>query len=195
MRYLLLALFATVLFILSATALAHTVTLNLVMQIGNNANNTIHANSTDYNASTGSLTFLNIDKKYISANNTSTIAAVVSAGTLLNMRMNTNYNSTHYLLQMTQDSDKNRFLIAVTNGSYSDIEDRLNMVDTMRMVSSTFGKFVVQVPVAFTTFIRLEYTNIDITGVAEWSGVGRLSVRNKGLTSRNLPNITLEVTR
>ncbi len=179
--------------ILSAAALAHTVTLNLAMNIGNR-NSTIHVNDTDYNASSPvSLTFVNLNKKYVSANNTTTIAAIVSAGTLLNVRINNTHNSTHYLLQMTQDSDKNRFLIAMTNGTYSDIDDRLSMVEAARMVSSAFGKFVVQAPASFITFIRLEYVNVDITSRAEWSGIGQLRIRNKGPTSRNIPNVTLEV--
>ena len=191
MKSIVLAFF--MLSILSAAALAHTVTLNLVMNIGNN-NSTIHINNTDYNASSPtSLTFTNLDKKYVSANNTTTTAAIVSAGTLLNIRINNTYNRTHYLLQMTQSSEKNRFLITVTNGTYSDIEDRLEMIAATRMVSSTFGKFILQAPASFMTFIRLEYTNIDITGLTEWSGIGQLRIKNIGLTTRNLPNVTVEV--
>ena len=189
MRYLLLALLAV---LILPIAFAHTVTLNLAMHIGNDVNN-VHVNSTDYSMSPNLLTFSNLDKKYISANSSSTIAAAVSAGTFLNARLNTTYNFTHYLLQMTQDSDKNRFLITVTNGTYNDIEDRLGMIQATRMVSSTFGKFVVQVPSSFMTFIRLEYTNVDITGLVEWSGIGQLQIRNKGPTSRAIPNVTLEV--
>ena len=94
---------------------------------------------------------------------------------------------------MTQSSEKNRFLITVTNGTYSDIEDRLEMIAATRMVSSTFGKFILQAPASFMTFIRLEYTNIDITGLTEWSGIGQLRIKNIGFTTRNLPNVTVEV--
>jgi len=194
MKWVFLA-FVVVLMLLPAV-LAHTVTVNLVMHIGSNINNTIHVNETDYNVSPStSLTFSNLAKKYISANSTTSIAAIVSAGTLLNIRMNNTYNSTHYLLQMTQDSDKNRFLIAMTNGTYNDIDDRLAMIDNLKTVSSTFGKFITVAPSSFTTFIRLEYTNVDIDRIVEWSGIGRLLIKNRGLTGRGVPNVTLEVVR
>lgn len=141
------------------------------------------------------LTFTGLGKKYISSSQLNATAAFVSAGNLLNTRLNNTYNSTHYLLQMTQDSSKNRFLIAATNGTYLDVEDKLNMIDTVRMVSSTFGRFALPVPASFILYIRLEYTNIDIDSRAFWSGIGQLRIRNRGLTDRKLPNITLEVIR
>ena len=139
-----------------------------------------------------SLTFTGLNKEYISSSQRNTTAALVSAGTLLNIRLNNTYNSTHYLLQMTQDSSDNRFLIAATNATYSDIEDRLSMVRAFHMVSSTFGKFVVNAPKSFLTFIRLEYTNIDINNALEWSGIGQLRIKNNGL-SRGIPNVTIEL--
>ncbi|MFA4820315.1 MAG: LamG domain-containing protein [Candidatus Aenigmatarchaeota archaeon] len=142
-----------------------------------------------------SLTFTSMSKKYISSSQGNTTAALVPAGTLLNARVNNTYNSTHYLFQATQDSTDNRFLFAVTNGSYTNVEDRLSMVDAFRMVSSTFGNFIATAPTVFPLFIRLEYTNIDIDNRADWSGVGQLRIRNNGVTSRNLPNLTLEVVR
>ena len=150
---------------------------------------------TSSSALSTSLTFVNLNNRYISANSTTSIAAIASAGTLLNIRFNNTYNSTHYLLQMTQDSDKNRFLIAMTNGTYNDIDDRLAMIDNLKTVSSTFGKFLNVAPSSFTTFIRLEYTNVDIDRIVEWSGIGRLLIKNRGLTGRGVPNITLEVVR
>ena len=194
MKWIFLGFLAMIL--LSGAALAHTVTINLVMHIGNDINNTLHINETDYNVSPStSLTFSSLDKRYISANNTTSIVAIAAAGTLLNIRFNNTYNSTHYLLQMTQDSDKNRFLIAMTNGTYNDIDDRLAMIDNLKTVSSTFGKFITVAPSSFTTFIRLEYTNVDIDRIVEWSGIGRLLIKNRGLTGRGVPNVTLEVVR
>jgi hypothetical protein len=96
---------------------------------------------------------------------------------------------------MSQDSTDNRFLIAATNGTYTDIEDKLDMVDTIRLVSSTFGRFVVNIPKSFPTFIRLEYANIDLEGRVFWSGTGQLRIKNNGLTARNIPNLTIEVVR
>ena len=96
---------------------------------------------------------------------------------------------------MTQDSADNRFIIAATNGTHTDIDDKLSMIDTIRTASSTFGRFAVNIPASFPTFIRLEYTNIDIEGRAFWSGTGQLRIRNRGSTERGLPNITIEMVR
>src|SRR3989338_605703 len=134
-------------------------------------------------------------KNYISSSQGNTTAALVTAGTLLNMRFNNSYNSTHYLLQATQAGDDNRFLFAVTNGSYTDVENKLSMIDTFRMVSSTFGNFITTSPIVFPLFIRLEYTNIDIDSSTDWSGTGQLRIRNSGVNNRNIPNLTLEVVR
>lgn len=195
MRY--LVLFA--LLALSGLAAAHTVTMNFAIRIGadaNNTNATIRVNDTDFNTTTpASLTFVNLNKKYILSNNTTSLTALVSAGTLLNARVNSSYNSTHYLFQMTQSSEDNRFLLAATNGTYADVDNKLDMIDNIRMVSSTFGRFVVTLPNSFPTFVRLEYSNIDISGRAFWSGVGQLRIRNNGMTSRNIPNVTIELVR
>ena len=134
-------------------------------------------------------------KNYISSSQGNTTAALVTAGTLLNMRFNNSYNSTHYLLQATHAGDDNRFLFAVTNGSYTDVENKLSMIDTFRMVSSTFGNFITTSPIVFPLFIRLEYTNIDIDSSTDWSGTGQLRIRNSGVNNRNIPNLTLEVVR
>ena len=195
MKHAFLALFVAVL-ALSNIASAHTVTMNLALRIGNNVNNTVHVNDTDYNTTTPtSLTFVNPNKRYISSNNTTSLTALVSAGSLLYIRMNNSYNSTHYLFQMTQDSVDNRFLIAATNGTASDIDNHLDMISTIHMVSSTFGRFAANVPASFPTFIRLEYADINLEGRSFWSGIGQLRIRNRGLTNRNIPNITLEVVR
>lgn len=196
MRYIFLASLAVVLILCNIVS-AHTVTMNLALRIGNNVNNTIHVNGTDYNVSTPNvLTFTSdLGKRYMAANNTTTLAVLVPAGQMLSARLNTSYNATHYLFQVTQSSDANRFLIAVTNGTYSDIEDKLSMVDAFHMVSSSFGRLVKAVPSQFTTFIRLEYTNIDIGGRAVWSGNGQLQIKNRGTTDRNLQNVTIEVIR
>lgn len=184
---------------ISSIAAAHTVTMNFAIRIGadaNNTNATIRVNDTAFNTTTPtSLTFSELNKKYILVNNTTSMSAVVSAGTLLNIRMNTSYNSTHVLLQMTQDSEKNRFIIAATNGTYTDVEGKLDMIGQTRMVASTFGRFAVTLPKSFPTFIRLEYSDVDLTGRAFWSGVGQLRIRNRGKTDRGVPNLTLELVR
>ncbi|HLD39275.1 MAG TPA: LamG domain-containing protein [archaeon] len=142
-----------------------------------------------------SLTFTSMSKNYISSSRANTTTALVSAGTLLNMRMNNSYNSTHYLMQVTQDNTDNRILFAVTNGSYTDVENKLSMVNAFRMVSSTFGNFITTAPTVFPLFIRLEYTAIDIDSRIDWSGTGQLRIKNNGVNNRNIPNLTLEVVR
>lgn len=187
--------FLLALVMLFGMAAAHTVTMNFAIRTGNVGSDiTVRANDTDFGTTPASLTFVSPGKKYMLANNTTSMTAIVSAGTLLNMRLNTSYNSTHYLLQMTQSSDGNRFLLAATNGSYPDIEDKLNMIEQSRMVSSTFGRFVVSLPASFPTFIRLEYSSIDLSGRAFWSGTGQLRIKNNGM-SRGIPNVTIELVR
>ena len=199
MRYrFMLALLPILLFAgLSGMAAAHTVTLTLAVHVNSTVSNTIRVNDTEYTITPPAidLVFTNLSKKYISANNTTSIAALVSAGQLLSARVNTGYNSTHYMLQMKQDSGNNRFLIAATNGTYADIENRLSMVEAFHIVSSTFGNFVTTAPRSLRTFIRLDYTTLDLDFPARWSGSGQLRIRNNGNTNRGIPNITLEVIR
>lgn len=184
--------FFALLALLAAAASAHTVTFTLAVNIDNSTNNTIRVNGTEYNTPAPALlTFTDLSKKYISANNTTTLLALASAGNLLHARINTSYNSTHYMLQMTQDSG-GRFLLAATNGTYADVEDRLSMIDAAKMVSSTFGRFAASVPQSFRTFIRLEYSDIDLDFRAAWSGTGKLRIRSRGSSARNIPNITIE---
>lgn len=191
--------FLLALLMLSGIAAAHTVTMNFAIRIGadaNNTNATIRINDTEYNTTTPvSLTFISLNKKYILSNNTSAVTAFLPAGNLLSVRLNSSYNSTHYLFQITQDSSDNRFLVAATNGTYNDVEDKLDMISVTRMVASTFGRFAVTIPVSFPIFIRLEYKNIDIDKRAFWSGVSQLRIINRGLTGRNIPNVTIEAVR
>lgn len=185
--------------ILSGLAAAHTVTVNFAIRLGadaNNTNATLHVNDTDYNTTTPTrLTFINLGKKYISSNNTSSLTGLASAGSLLYIRMNNSYNSTHYLFQMAQDSADNRFLIIATNATASDIDDKLSMIDNSRMIATTIGRFAVAAAKSFPVFIRLEYASIDIDWRSFWSGSGQLRIINRGLTSRNIPNVTIELVK
>ena len=95
---------------------------------------------------------------------------------------------------MTQDSENNRLLLFATNGTFSDVDDKLSMVEQSRMVASTFGRFAVTLPKSFPTYIRLEYANIDLSGRAFWSGTGQLRIRNNGM-NRGVPNVTIELVR
>ena len=187
--------FVLLVLLFSGIAAAHTVTFNFAVRTGNAGSDfTIRANDTDFGTTPTSLTFTGLGKKYLLANNTTSMAGIASAGTLLSARLNTSYNSTHYLLQMTQDGESSRILLFATNGSYPDVEDNLDMIEQTRMVSSTFGRFVAGVPKTFPTFIRLEYTNIDIYGRAFWSGTGQLRIRYNGM-NRGIPNIPIELVR
>ena len=187
------------LFVLTGFSAAHTVTMNLAIRLGQDANNTnatLHVNDTDYNTTTPTqLTFVNLNKKYISSNNTSSLTGLASAGRLLYIKMNNSWNSTHYLFQMAQDSQDNRFLIIATNGTTSDIDDKLSMIDNSRMIAMTVGRFAISTASSFPTFIRLEYANIDIDIRSFWSGSGQLRIINRGVTSRGIPNVTIELVK
>lgn len=193
MKWLALVTALFVMLFLTGITAAHTVTMTFSFRIANETDFSIRVNDTTYNKSTPvAFTFTSL-KKYISANNTTTVFAAVPTGSLLNIRLNSSFNATHSSFEVTQDSNNHRLLLAATNGTYTDIEDKLTAVDTARMVSSVFGRFVTSIPASFRTFIRLEFTNLDLDRRAEWSGSGQLRITNRGLTSRNVPNITLEV--
>jgi len=101
------------------------------------------------------------------------------------------HNPHYTLLQLTGS----RFLITATNGTYHDVDDKLLMIRNNGIVSSVFGRFAAYAPSAFTIFMRLEYTDIDIDNDIEWSGIGRLIIRNMGVNGRGLPIVRLEVIR
>lgn len=189
------AVLAMVIALLFASIVAaHTVTMTFSFRIANETDFSIRVNDTTYNKSIpAAFSFVGLGKKYISANNTTTLFAAIPANTLLSIRLNSSFNATQSSFELTQDSNKHRLLLAATNGTFDDVENKLTMVDTARMISSTVGRFVTTIPASFRTFIRLEFTNADLDRRVEWSGAGQLRMTNRGLTNRNIPNITLEV--
>jgi len=98
----------------------------------------------------------------------------------------------HYTLMQLTGS---RLLITATNGTYGDVDGKLTMLSSNGIVSATFGRFAAYTPAAFRMFLRLEYSDTDIDNKIEWSGIGRLVIRNTGLNSAGLPIVRLELIR
>jgi hypothetical protein len=182
-----------ILLIIIPAASARSVTMNAAFNISGK-DNIIHVNGTDYNATqNNAATFTNLDKKFISSEKNSKVFAIVFAGSqFLDAYFNTTYSANEYLLAMSQDDYNNRFLIAFTNGTYSNIDSKAKDVEGFHMLSKLFGDLAFSVPNSFSFFLRLEYSDVDLYGRKRFDGPTKLLVKNSGKVG-SIYNITLDV--
>lgn len=178
---------------LSNFSYAHTVTLNYAFRIGADKDNIIHVNDTDFNATQANLSgFQLLDKKFITAERGSTVFGMVFAGkAFLNASLNTTYSASEYLLQMKQGGEKNKFLVAFTNGTWRNVDSTINL-ERDKIPSKTFGDVVIRARENFPFFMRAEYESIDISNRVRWDGPVKIAIRHEGLVN-GLANITFRL--
>ena len=186
----------TCLLLFISTAYAYSIEMNFAFHLGSDKNDTIHVNGTNYLGNeTYKLTFTELSKKYVSSedNENNVVAALVFAGSsFLSVMINTTYSSTDYLLQMTQDSEDNGLLFAFTKGRWSDIDDDVLSVKTI--LGTMFGVLSYTKPSSFVHFLRLEFTDINLTSKLKWgSGAYRLYISNQGDDARGNPKVSMEL--
>jgi hypothetical protein len=181
------------LFLFISSVHARSVTLNLAFNI-TDKDNIIRVNDTDYNATQpAALTFLTLEKKFISAEKNGKVLSLVFAGRdFLSVFFNTTYSTNHYLIQMKQGDNENRFLLAFTNGTWRDIDDKAGSVEEARFLAKTFGALSFAVPNSFSFFLRLENDMIDIANSLRFDGSTKLLLRNRGEVN-SLTNVTIDL--
>lgn len=182
------------LMLVSAAAYARSVTMSLAFNI-TNKDNIIRANDTLYNTIATNATTMSNVKKFISSERNGTLAGLVFAGTdFLSISLNTTYSANHYLMQLSQDDNSNRFIIPVANGTWESIDARLGDIDRTKIMGSAFGNIFYAVPKAFDFFIRLEYRNVDIINNVRFDGSTSFFMKNAGKSGK-LSMINVSVIR
>ena len=186
--------FALALSAFSSTGLARSVSMDLAFKIGSDKSDTIHANGTDFSGSQANeKTFADMNKKYVSSERNNKVFAIIFAGQeFLNGLINTSYSSNAYLIGMTQNADKNLFLMGFTSGTYNNIDEKAKDIELFGFLSGTLGNNVAFVPKNFPFFIRLEYGNADIQNRFLIRGPTKLFIRNQGKIG-SIYNITFDV--
>jgi len=182
-----------ILLVFIAPSLARSVTINMAFTIGDDKNNIIHVNGTDYNGTDNNATmFAMVDKKFISSERSNKVFAMVFAGgEFLNILLNASYSPSAYLLQMSQEHKGNRFLLAFTNGTWRNIDSKAEGAEAAKILSKAFGTLAFSTPSSFPLFIRLEYDSIDLYSRIRFVSATKLLIKNVG--SINRPNITMSV--
>ena len=177
-RTLLLLPVGLVMLLIVGAAHGHTVTMNIAYHLGDDkADDTIHVAGSDIPATEYvDESYDDLARPYISSESQGTVAALVFGGSqFINAYLRTSYTSEDYLFGMMQDDRENRFVIAVTRGTWRDI-------DTQPTVpSQTYGSLQYQEPRSFLLFSRLQFETVDLLADATLTGERLLVVRNAGV--------------
>ncbi|GEM_PF-3073251 len=159
-------------------AFAATVSMNFRFNVDSVSNDAIHVNET---------TFLNDNvnqtmkpaKPYISSEYAGKLVALAFAGGgFLNIRLDT--QSDPYLFRMTQEETDNRFILAVTNGTWQKIDQ---LAGSRRVPQQTLGLLPVPFSNPQNIYLRLSYDTLNLMGSV---ASGQLLVKNLGSRKINL---------
>ena len=130
---------------------------------------------------------------YATAEGDSVVLALVSSGTAFGTNYNSAYSASDYLIQMTQGSKDNRFILAFTQGGNQTIKSKLGALGNKKIPGERFGSLAFAVPKSFRAFLRLEFETADIISRAFWSGSQEIIIRNEGGNENGIPKISIEV--
>jgi len=168
---------------LSATATAHSVTMNLQFKITDKSD-AIHVNGTSYQGQSINAVFPSLAKKYISSERNGTVVSAVSSGpNFLNILLDSTYPNDYLFSSMQNDID-NEFRIVFTEGNWTTIESK----------SSGVGSNYANIAVAAQKiFLRLQYDNIDISKSLRWVGPRQVVVKNTGRDASGIPKILIDI--
>lgn len=156
----------------ASPAFAATVSMNFRFHISGLPGDLIHVNETSYLGQSIDRTFRHA-KPYISSEAAGALAVLAFAGGgFLGIRLDT--TSDPYLFQMTQEEIENRFLIALTEGTWPDID---SLAAARRVPRKTFGNLETGLSNPQNIFARLQYDTLFLTGAV---ASGQLLVKNLG---------------
>jgi hypothetical protein len=143
------------LFILSSSvAFAHSVTMNFRFHI-TDINDINHTGAT-----------------YVSSERDNTLVALVFAGGLLT-QISLDKTNSPYLFNMVQDENQNRFLLALTNGTWQKIESK----PAGKIPATTFGDLTLPAVITKGFVLQLQSDTLDLIGTL---GPGQVLVRSLG---------------
>lgn len=159
-----IAVIAILVSLVLPVAFAHSVTMNLRFHI-TDTSDTIHN-----------------DTNYVSAERGGTLAALVFAGTQP-IVSSFNTQADPYLFTLSQDETQNRFLVALTNGSWPSIAAKAGKIP-----ATTFSSL--PLPEIYNPAFALQFQSdtIDLTGMI---APGQLLVKSLGRA--RLPIVNLQI--
>jgi len=120
---------------------------------------------------------------YVSSEHDNTIAALVFAGSLLT-QISVDKSSSPYLFNMTQDESQNRFLLALTNGTWQKIESK----PAGKVPATTFGDLALPTVIAKGLAVQLQFDTLYLSGML---GPGQIFIKSLGKV--RLPSIELAI--
>lgn len=131
---------------------------------------------------------------YISTEEGSIVLGIASSGNAPSTSNVTGYSADDYLISMDQSLGSNRFLIVFTNGTSSNIRDKMNLLGDKRILPKAFGILSYAVPENFPLFLKLQYDDVDIITKTRWVvGAREIIVKNEGKNSQGVPKISIRV--
>jgi len=89
------------------------------------------------------------------------------------------------------DFDKSRFFLVFTNGTKSNIEEKILEAKT-GMIGKTFGQINYKIPTSYLVFLRLVF-DYDIINSIQMKGNNEVLIRNEGLNENNITKISMEI--
>ena len=130
---------------------------------------------------------------YVSSHDDNVVLALVFADSVFGTQINSSYSANDYIIRMRQPSDDNRFLIVFTTGSNQTIADKVDKISN-GVLSKTFGSLTAKKPGTISTFMRLEYTDIDLISRVRWAkGENELVIKNEGLNNQGNSIVSMEL--
>lgn len=91
--------------------------------------------------------------------------------------------SDSHFIQLEQNLTGSRIFLAVTNGTWSAIDNRISLIETGKFLFQVSPSFAFPLGGLYPIRLLLKYTNIDIAGdLILGKGQTRLVIENKGLS-------------
>jgi len=163
------SLFLSVIAVAGFYSFGSSVTMNLVLHIGNSDDDDIITSS----------------DSYIALEDSNKVIALLSKSAF---GTRFEHYANDYSLEIRQPLSENRFFLVFTKGDNKTITDKIEAIDDIPQ--NRFGDLIYIKPSVIQLFLRLEYYGINLISKARWiSGARELLLRNDG------KNITIEVIR
>lgn len=166
-------------FVSNASAFGRSVTLNLAFRIG----------------AVKGQDAIQFTSRHIAAWNTNngTVLGIVPSGERnFISNFNTSYSSSAYVISNTQALKENIFLVTYTNGTNADVRNKASFLGGGKILGTIFGSIARETATGFPLYIVTFYDDADLQNNTDFSGTGKLMIRNRGDNEFGVPNITIE---
>jgi len=109
-------------------------------------------------------------------------------------RYDVNYSSDNYIIELRTPIEDSRFFMAFTPGNSTVISGKTESLKVSGILAKTFGDFRLVQPDALDVFFRVSYSDVNILGRLQLGpGFRRIGIRNDGVDSKGVTNVTIEL--